>query len=61
MIFESIWIEFLQVFVLFEILELFEYFVKNYSIFELQVFLLELETLIDIAISEEVSLMSKPI
>ena len=47
-IFESIWIEFWTIFVLFvlfELFELFEYFVKNYSIFELQVFLLELETL----------------
>ena len=34
-----------QVFVLFEIFELFEYFAKKYSIFELQLFLLESETL----------------
>ena len=37
--------QFYQVFVLFEILELFEYFVNRYSIFELQLFLLESETL----------------
>ena len=36
-------------YVLFEILELFEYFAINYSIFELQLFLLESETLIAIS------------
>ena len=36
---------FLVVFVLFEILELFEYLMAKYSIFEVQLFLLELETL----------------
>ena len=38
---------FLVVFVLFEILELFEYLMAKYSIFEVQLFLLELEALVD--------------
>ena len=37
---------FKEVFVLLEILELFEYLMDNYSIFELELFLLELETLV---------------
>ena len=37
--------DFLVVFVLFEILELFEYLITKYSIFEVELFLLELETL----------------
>ena len=36
------------VFELFEILELFEYLVAKYSIFEVELFLLELETLVAI-------------
>ena len=38
--------DFILVFVLFEILELFEYLVAKYSIFEVELFLLESETLI---------------
>ena len=37
--------DFLVVFVLFEILELFEYLVSKYSIFEVKLFVLESETL----------------
>ena len=37
---------FFVVFVLFEILELFEYLMSKYSIFEVQLFLLELEALL---------------
>ena len=38
--------EFSVVFVLFEILELFEYLMAKYSLFEFELFLLELEALI---------------
>ena len=38
--------DFILVFVLFEILELFEYLVAKYSIFEVELFLLESETLV---------------
>ena len=45
-LFEAQNLPFLVVFVLFEILELFEYLLAKYSIFEIQLFLLELEALI---------------
>ena len=44
-LFEAQNLPFLVVFVLFEILELFEYLMAKYSIFEVQLFLLELEAL----------------
>ena len=40
------WHEFLREFELFELFELFEYLTEKYSIFDLQLFLFELETLV---------------